>query len=86
MGGHDNDPTAPHQQRHRRFQNLFQVIHERGFIQDHQTLLAAQRSGDGRQGDDFEAGRKLDPECIDAFLGPVRIVEQKLFDLGNRDL
>ena len=81
VGGDRDHAAAPHEKRECRLQQLVQLIVERCLVDDDLALLAAQRAGFGGERDDRIAGRKVDPERLDAFLGPI-VVEN--FGRGGR--
>ena len=62
MRGNDVDLAAPHQQGHRRFEQLRQIVMERGLVQNHTPLFTAQVVRARRQGGDAEAAGKTDDE------------------------
>ena len=78
----DGNLAAPHEQRHRRLEQLIKLLVEGGFVDDDVALFAAQVGGARRQGGDAVARRAADDKGEDVF---VAVVEDFFADrLGDQ--
>ena len=78
----DGNLAAPHEQRHRRFQKLVELLVESSLVDDDVALFAAQVGGARRQGGDAVARRAADDKGEDVF---VAVVEDFFADrLGDQ--
>ena len=62
------------------FEQLVQLIVERGLVDDHDALLAAQVGRTAGQGDDAEAGREFDGEGLDVTVAVGLVVPDAFLD------